>query len=74
MGCDTEAYIREARSRGVEVMVIDPRRSRSVKTLGTQWIPVLPGTDTALMMAVLHVLLEEDLIDWAFVRKVMCGL
>ena len=55
-GCETEARIREARSRGVEVIVIDPRRSASVTELGTRWIPVRPGTDTALMMAVLYVL------------------
>jgi anaerobic dimethyl sulfoxide reductase subunit A len=72
-GCDTEAHIRAARSRGVEVIVIDPRRSRSVKMLGTQWIPVLPGTDTALMMAVLHVLLEENLVDRPFLQKYSVG-
>ncbi len=73
MGCDTEAHIREARSRGIEVIVIDPRRSRTAMTLGTQWIPVLPGTDTALMMAVLYVLLEEGLVDRAFLRKYSTG-
>ncbi len=73
MGCATEAHIREAKSRGVEVIVIDPRRSRTVKTLGTQWIPVLPGMDTVLMMAVLYVLLKEDLVDRAFLRKYSLG-
>ena len=72
-GCATEARIREARSRGVEVIVIDPRRSRSVKSLGTQWIPVLPGMDTALMLAVLHVLLEEALVDRTFLQRYSVG-
>jgi anaerobic dimethyl sulfoxide reductase subunit A len=73
MGCETEARIQEARSRGVEVIVIDPRRSASVIKLGTQWIPVRPGTDTALMMAVLYVLLDEKLVDTAFVEKYSLG-
>jgi anaerobic dimethyl sulfoxide reductase subunit A len=73
MGCETEARIREARSRGVDVIVIDPRRSASVTRLNTQWIPVRPGTDTALMMAVLYVLLDEKLVDTAFVEKYSLG-
>ena len=73
MGCETEARIREARARGVEVIVIDPRRSASAAGLGTQWIPVRPGTDTALMMAVLYVLLDEELADTAFAEKYSLG-
>jgi anaerobic dimethyl sulfoxide reductase subunit A len=73
MGCETEARIREARARGIDVIVIDPRRSASVATLGTQWIPARPGTDTALMMAVLYVLLEEKLVDTAFVERYSLG-
>ena len=73
MGCETEARIREARARGVEVIVIDPRRSATAAKLGTQWIPVRPGTDTALMMAVLYVLIDEGLIDTAFVEKYSVG-
>jgi anaerobic dimethyl sulfoxide reductase subunit A len=72
-GCETEAYILEARSRGVDVIVIDPRRSATATGLGSQWIPVRPGTDTALMMAVLHVLLDEGLADTAFARKYSLG-
>jgi anaerobic dimethyl sulfoxide reductase subunit A len=73
MGCEMYARIREARARGVEVMVIDPRRSASVSTLGTQWIPVRPGTDIALMMAVLYVLDDENLIDFSFVDRYSVG-
>jgi len=69
----TEARIREAKARGVEVIVIDPRRTTTAKTLGTQWIPVKPGTDTALMLAVLHVLIEEDLVDRDFVERYSFG-
>jgi len=73
LGCETEARIREAKDGGIDVIVIDPRRTRSVRKLGTQWIPVLPGTDTALMMAVLYVLLKENLVDTPFVKKYSAG-
>ncbi|MBC8497803.1 molybdopterin-dependent oxidoreductase [Candidatus Bathyarchaeota archaeon] len=68
-----EARIREAKVRGVEVIVVDPRRTTTAKTLGTQWISVRPGTDTALMLAVLHVLIEEDLVDRGFVERYSVG-
>ena len=53
LGCEMESRIIEARTRGVEVVVIDPRRTKSAARLGTQWLQVRPGTDAALMMAVL---------------------
>ena len=73
LGCEMEARIREARQRGVPVIVLDPRRSRTARTLGTQWIPVWPGTDAALMMAVLYVLVTEDLVDTAFAERYSVG-
>ena len=73
LGVMWEARIREAKARGVEVIVVDPRRTATVKTLGTQWIPVKPGTDTALMLAVLYVLIEEGLVDRGFVERYSVG-
>ena len=66
-GNEMERWIHERKKEGVPVIVIDPRRSRTVSRLGTQWIPVLPGTDTALMSAVLYVLIQEGLVDKRFV-------
>ena len=72
-GSATESWIRDAKKRGVKVITIDPRATNTVKTLGDQWIKVLPGTDTALMMAVLNVLIKEDLVDRAYVQKYIYG-
>ena len=72
-GTEMPARIREAKRRGVEVIVIDPRKTRTATELGTRWIPVLPGTDTALMLAVLFVLIDEDLIDKTFIEKYSIG-
>ncbi|HNS50849.1 MAG TPA: molybdopterin-dependent oxidoreductase [Anaerolineae bacterium] len=68
LGCDTEFHIRQARRRGMEVIVLDPRRSATAAKLGTRWIPLRPGTDSALMMGVLYVLLREGLVDRPFVE------
>ena len=37
-----------------------------MKRYATQWIPILPGTDSALMSAVLYILITENLIDRSF--------
>jgi anaerobic dimethyl sulfoxide reductase subunit A len=71
--CGLEARLHEAKRRGVEILVIDPRRTSTVKSLATQWIPILPGSDTALMMAILYVLLVKGLVDRGFVEKVSYG-
>ena len=72
-GSDLEGWIREQKRKGTPVLVVDPRRSRTVDRLASEWIPVLPGTDTALMLAVLHVLLTENLVDRPFIARYSTG-
>ena len=73
LGNEKERWILERKKQGVPVIVIDPRRSRSVERLATQWIPVRPGTDTALMSAVLYVLINEGLVDEQFINTYSVG-
>jgi anaerobic selenocysteine-containing dehydrogenase len=73
MGCEWRARVRQAKRRGVPVIVIDPRRTETAKQLGTEWLPVRPGTDSALMLALLHVLITEDLVEEAFVAAHATG-
>lgn len=49
------------------LVVIDPRRTQ-VAALADIWLPVRPGTDITLALALMHVIIEEDLIDHDFVR------
>jgi len=72
-GSATENVVREARRRGTEVIVLDPRRTKTVRTHGDDWIPILPGSDTAMMAAVLYILIEEDLIDRRFIKNCSTG-
>ena len=62
-------YIKMARERGVPVIIIDPRYSMAVRSLADQWIPIKPGTDTAMLMALAYVLLRSGTYDKAFVEK-----
>jgi cysteine desulfurase NifS len=58
----------EATLKGAELVVIDPRRTMTAKIDGAQWIPIRPGTDGALALALCYVLIEEELYDEPFVR------
>ena len=72
-GCELGSRIRKQRKRGVPVIAVDPRRSRTVQRFSDLWIPVKPGTDAALMAAVLFVLLRENLVDRSFIRRTSVG-
>ena len=57
-----------AARRGAQVVVIDPRRSDTARALDAEWIPIRPGTDGALALSMIEVLLAEDLHDESFAR------
>ena len=62
-------FLKLARERGKPVIIIDPRYTVGAAVLADQWIPIKPGTDTAMYMAMAHVLLKEDLWEKEFVAK-----
>jgi anaerobic selenocysteine-containing dehydrogenase len=49
------------RKRG-KVIVIDPVRTQTAAR-ADEWLPIVPGTDAALLLAVAHTLFEENLIN-----------
>ena len=59
--------IAEARARGAKLIVIDPRHiGFAVKA--DCWLPVRPGTDAALALALAGIMIEEGWFDAEFVR------
>ncbi len=64
--------IRERRAEGACVICVDPRRTQTARE-STLHLPVRPGTDLALLSALLHVLDRDDLVDEAFVARSTSG-
>ncbi len=62
-------YIKMARERGTPVICIEPRYTVAAEVMADQWIPIKPGTDTAMMLAVGYILVSEDLYDKEYVEK-----
>lgn len=58
---------------GVRTIVIDPRYSETAALLADEWVAVRPGTDAALIAGMIHVMLEENLHDQAFLDKYCLG-
>ena len=59
---DPMDVLRKASKRGADIRFVDPRKNESVAGIGKH-IPVRPDTDVYLMAAVLHHLLDKQLID-----------
>jgi anaerobic selenocysteine-containing dehydrogenase len=65
-------FIAEAQRNGAKVVVIDPVRTRTAKH-ADWYIPIRPGTDGALAMAMMHVIITEGLTDADYVEKYTVG-
>ncbi len=58
--------------QGAKLIVVDPRRIDLVRTphvQATHHLPLLPGTNVAMINALAHVIVTEGLVDEAFVRE-----
>ena len=65
--------ILEAKQKNARVVVIDPRKTMTVKLTDAQWIPIRPGTDGALALGLCNVLIQNELYDSDFVQNWTIG-
>ena len=69
--------IEEARANGARIVVIDPIRTLTADAVdaerGDQFIQPLPGTDIAMMLAMMHVIIRDDLHDTDWVAEHTLG-
>ena len=65
--------LRKAKKNGARIIVVDPRKTPTVKALGAEWIGIKPTTDCALMDAMSYVIWSEDLYDHFFVEERCLG-
>jgi len=70
----TSLMMSRVREKGIKIVAIDPRYSDSAATFADQWIPIRPGTDSAMLIAMAYVILDEGLQDQAFIDKYTIGL
>lgn len=69
MACpDIMGEISRIQKSGGRVVVIDPRRTGTAAK-ADEWIPIVPGTDAAFLMAVVQVLFDEGLVRLGHVEE-----
>lgn len=64
--------VQEAKRAGAKLISIDPYRSLTAEKCH-QHIALMPGTDAALALGLMHVLIKEDLIDHDYIEKYTLG-
>ncbi len=65
-------FIAEAKRKGAKLVVIDPYRTRTAEC-ADWYLPIHPGTDAALALAMMHVIIAEQLYDADYVARNTVG-
>lgn len=72
-GTNTMYHLIKAKENGARVISVEPRYTDTAATVADEWIPIFPGTDTAMMAAMAHVMITEGLYDQPFLDKYTVG-
>jgi anaerobic selenocysteine-containing dehydrogenase len=65
-------FIEDARRKGARLVVIDPYRTRTAKC-ADWYLPINPGTDAALALGMMHVIINGNLHDADYVSRYTIG-
>ena len=72
-GCETEALLKKASDMGIPFVVLDPRQTATVRRYNAKWLAVKAGTDSALMLGMMYIMLTENLADLEFIHTYSTG-
>jgi anaerobic selenocysteine-containing dehydrogenase len=70
---DVLGHLDAIRARGGKVVVVDPRRTGTAEQ-ADQWLPIVPGTDAAFLLAIVHTLFAEERVDLGDVADLVNGV
>ncbi len=64
--------IMEAQKKGAKLIVIDPLKTEDAR-MAVFWLRIKPGTDLALALGMIHIIIKESLYDKAFIDRYTVG-
>ncbi len=62
----------KARKNGAKLIVIDVHKNQTGR-MADWFIPILPGTDSALALGIMHILFDEKMVDYEFLKDYTVG-
>ncbi|MEE2716156.1 MAG: molybdopterin-dependent oxidoreductase [SAR324 cluster bacterium] len=69
----TQRWMHRLAERNVRVVNLSPLRDDVIPEVATEWLPLVPNTDTAVMLALAHTLVTEGLHDQDFLARCTVG-
>jgi len=72
-GTDCIYNLTKAKEKGIKIINIDPRYTHSGAVFADEWIPIIPGTDAAMMAGMANIIIKNNLHDQAFIDKYSIG-
>ncbi|MFB3886304.1 MAG: molybdopterin-dependent oxidoreductase [Thermodesulfobacteriota bacterium] len=66
-------YLAQAKEKGIKIVSIDPRCTDTTAIFANRWIPIIPGTDTAMLISMAYVMIKGKLQDQAFLDRYTVG-
>lgn len=70
---DVRKRIKDLTGRGGRLVVVDPRRTETAE-LASDYVAIKPGTDAALLLAMIHVLFRDDLVKTGHLGEWLDGV
>ena len=70
---EVSGWLRRCAERGARFVNVSPIDDDVVDYVDPEWLPIRPGTDVALMLALIHTLIENDSYDRDFVGRYCVG-
>jgi len=72
-GTNTAWFLVRAKEEGARIIAVDPYYSDSAATFAQEWIPIRPGTDAAMLIAMAYVVIKAGLQDQRFLDGYTIG-
>ncbi len=72
-GTNTSWYLARAKEAGTRIVAVDPFYNETAAAFAEEWIPIRPGTDAAMLIAMAYVIITKDLQDKAFLERYTVG-
>ena len=70
---NTSLILAKAKEKGIKIVSIDPRLTESTAVFASEWLPIRPGTDAAMLIAMAYVMIRGGLQDQKFLDTYAVG-